>query len=370
MKVAIVHDWLNTKDGGAELVLRNILELYPEADVFTLVYNRRKFARVVGDRRVITSPLQIFPRAIKRRPQFLLPFIHRAVKRLNLTGYDLVISSSGAWCKNVTVPASARHICYCHSPARMLWVNWPSYVDSFHFSGFRFVPFSRLYVTRLCSKLRLWDYYGAQDVDQFVANSHYVAERIHKFYGRDAQVIYPGADIDSLRPSQPVQKADYYLVVSTLARYKNLDVVVEAFAQTGRRLLIAGDGPDRGRLEKLARHHSNIEFLGFVSQTKKVDLLQHARALIFANVEDFGLTPIEALAAGTPVVALRGGGASETLVAGQTGWFFDQPTAAELNQTVQEFEKHHPKPEQLTHAAERFAKAHFKASFQKAVDAL
>lgn len=365
MRVAVVHDWLNTKDGGAEAVLRDILACLPEADVFCLIYNKDKFAQVVAGRQVRTSFLQHFPGWLKRRPQFMLPFIRRAVNNLNLTGYDLIVSSSGAWTKNIRVPSGARHICYCYTPARMLWVDWPAYLDTFNFAGFRFIPFSRLFVTRLVSRLRLWDYYGSRSVDDFVAISHYVAGRIKKFYGRDSTVIYPGVNTKLFQTDQPPAKEDYYVMVSTLARYKNIDIVVQAFVENKQHLIIAGDGADRDRLQKLAHASSSIEFRGFVSTAEKVRLLQQAKALIFSSLEDFGIVPVEAMAAATPVLALRGGGLSETITEAKTGLFFDEPTADGVVGIVKEFSDHKFESKTLQAAAEQYSVEHFRTQFSR-----
>lgn len=367
MKVAVVHDYLNTKGGGAERVLRDVLALYPNADIFTLIYNPDKFSQLTAGRQVKTSSLQRAPRFLKQRPQFLLPFIRRAVSRLDLTGYDLIISSSGAWCKNITVPTGARHICYCHSPARMLWVDWPAYIDSFHFWGFRVIPFSRLWLVRLCSRLRLWDYYQTAGVDQLVANSRYVAGRIAKFYHRDSEVVYPGIELEPLLAADR-QPEDFYLVISTLARYKNIDVIIRAVRQHGGRLVIAGDGSDRDRLQALAKKSGGIEFRGYVGEQEKIDLLRRARALVVANVEDFGITPAEALAAGTPVVALAGGGIAETVRDGKHGVLFDKPAVSELVRALQRFEKLRFEPVKLRAAARRYSLDQFRTRFAAVIN--
>ena len=370
MKVAIVHDWLNTKDGGAEQVLRDILSLptLRDADLFTLVCDRRRFADLVGEHHITTSFLQRFPAFIRHRPRFLLPFIRRAVKRLDLAGYDLIISSSGSWVKNLTVPDGARHICYCYTPARMIWDEWPRYVDGDNIRGMRFVPFLHLWLIWLCGQLRQWDYYGSDGVEKFLTSSHYVAGRIEKFYHRDGLVIHPGIEVAQFTPNREVAKSDYFVVVSTLARYKNIDLIIEAFRQSGHRLIITGDGADRNRLEGLASGADNIEFRGFVDDATKVDLLQRARAFIMANVEDFGIAPIEALAAGTPVIGLRGGGLSETIEAGETGVFFDQPTAESLRNALNDFEQMNFRPAVLHKAAQAYTKARFRQQFSDALE--
>ncbi len=364
MKVAVVHDWLNTKRGGAEMVLADILELVPEADVFTMICNKKLFPEIASKHTITTSFLQKFPRFFKNNPQYLLPFIRRAITNFDFSGYDLVISSSGAWSKNVAIPKDTKHICYCHTPARMLWVDWPAYLDSFHFWGFRIIPFSKLYIERLCSQLRLWDFYSTKNIDVLIANSKNVASRIAKFYHRDAIVIYPGIDLSIYQQNQHTKKSNYYIVISTLAKYKRIDVVVQAFRKNGLPLIIVGDGNDRARLEKLANGANNITFKGFVDDEQKLRLLSEAKALIFPGEEDFGITPIESLASGTPVIAYKAGGVAETIKEGKSGIFFTQPNAKGLILAITEFQQLNFDAQFLHQEAEHYSKAAFKKQFK------
>lgn len=340
MKVAIIHDWLGTKVGGAEFVFFELASHYPEADLFALTYNRSVFRPYLGKRKVATSFLQYMPAFVKSRPQFMLPFVRRAVKGFDLSGYDLVISNSTAWVKNITVPEGTKHFSYCHSPARMLWDSWPKYLEGQKIGPFRVGAVSKFFITKLASKLRLWDFYATEDADLIAGNSAYVVGRIKKYYGVHAEILYPpveplkAPDIASSKPDEP-----YYLVLSVLSRYKNVELAVEAFKGSSRNLVVAGSGPDSDRLKALAKGAGNISFVGRVSDERKVELMAGAQAFIFPSIEDFGITPVEAMSVGTPVIALRGGGLLETVLDGVSGLFFDGPRPDSLAGALGRFEK-------------------------------
>lgn len=331
MKVALVHDWLNQKVGGAENVFFELCQMYPEADIFTLVYNPKKFNHELGDRKIIKSRLQRLPAFIKSRPKLMLPFIQKSVEKLDFSGYDLVITSSSAWVKNINVPKATKHICYCYSPARMLWDSWPGYIRDMGLG-----PLCRFYVTRLASKLRLWDYYKSQGPTQLIAISDYVSSRISKFYHQPSKVIYSPVDTEKFRGID--SKGDYFLIISVLSKYKNVDLAVKAFIENGKKLKIAGDGPELNALKLLAKNHGNIEFLGRIEEDEKIGLLKRAKGFIFCSIEDFGITMVEAIASNTAVLALNGGGAKEIVVEGKTGLFFDHPTTKAMNEGITSFE--------------------------------
>lgn len=364
MRIAIVHDFFYHKFGGAERVFLQLAKLYPEADLFALIYNEKVFKSYVN-RPIRTSFLNHLPHIVRNNPKFSLPLIKRAVESLDFTGYDLVITSSTAWVKNVRIPHGTKHLCYCHSPARMLWDSWPGYLQTVKIGPFRIGPISRFIISRWVSTLRLWDFYGSQNVTQFVANSYFVAKRISKFYRRQATVIYPPVDIATCNDNQP--KEDYYLIVSVLSRYKNIDLAIKAFTKTSRKLWIVGDGPDRQRLEKLAKAHDNIAFRGYVEDSQKFDLLSKAKALIFPSVEDFGITSIEAMASNTPVIALKGGGVNETVIDGKTGLFFDKAAAQSLLKTIEQFEMQAFNQADLSGQAKKFSTSVFEREFSKLV---
>lgn len=368
MKIAIVHDWLNVKIGGAERVFFELARIYPQADLYALVCDYPKFAPYLGGRQVKTSYLQHFPAIIRQRPKLLLPFVRRAVEAFDFSDYDLVISDSTAWVKNIKVGPKTKHLCYCHSPARMMWDSWPSYLDGQTIGPFRLGPISRFWVTRLISKLRIWDFYGSDGVDMFVANSQFVAKRIKKYYRREANVIYPPVDVHMFESTYRPEKQDYYLVLSVLSRYKQLDMVIAAFKESGRKLIIAGTGPDEMRLRDLARNAHNIVFRGRVSDQEKIRLLKGAKAFIFPSIEDFGITPVEAMVAGTPVIALRGGGLIETIPVPQAGVFFDEPTVESLNAAIEHAHTQKFDPAFGHKAAEAFSVQRFSEQIISAVD--
>lgn len=368
MKVALVYDWLNVKVGGGEATFFEIAKLYPQADIYCLVYNKKLFSPYLKNRTIITSRLNKFPNVIKKRPYLLLPHIKKAVDKLDFTGYDLVISVSSAWVKNITVPKETCHISYCYSPARMIWDSWPKYLDTQKIGPFKLGAISRYIITRRVSKLRLWDFYQSKEVDSFIAISHYIARRIQKYYHRSSKLVYPPVKIFSLPENNTPR--EYYLCVSTLSQYKNIELVIRTFAKSKEKLIIAGDGPDRQRLEAIAAKNSNIKFVGRVSEEQKVELLQGAKAFIFPSIEDFGIAPVEALSTGTPVIALRAGGLLETIQEGKTGIFFDTATTQSLQAALNTFAKTTFNPKTLHAAATKFSTKSFCTQFPETITKL
>ena len=364
MKIAIVHDWLNQKVGGAENVLIELTKMYPTANVYTLVYNPHNFDKYLNKKRIITSRLQAYPAFMRNRPFLLLPFIQKAVRSWDFGEYDIIISSSTAWVKNINNPGGVRHICYCHSPARMLWDSWPKYLR-----GFKLGPVRKYYINRLASKLRLWDYYQSQQNIEFIANSKFVEKRIDKFYHQPSKVIYPPVGINSATSKHTHKKEDYYLVLSVVAPYKNIELAVRAFMDSGKRLIVAGEGEDLNRLRTIASGADNIEFRGRVNEDQKQHLLDHARGFVFCSIEDFGITMVEAIAANTPVIALKGGGASEIVRPGVTGVFYNEPTETALNKAITLFEKEFSGDKKLQNAYifEKYSKSVFGEKIKREV---
>jgi glycosyltransferase involved in cell wall biosynthesis len=366
MKVAIVHDWLNQKVGGAESVLFELAEMYPKADIFTLVYNPKKFDSQLKERKVNTSRLQKFPSFIKKRPKLLLPFIKKSIEKWDFSEYDLVITSSSAWVKNINLKDSTKHVCYCYSPARMLWDSWPKYIYDQNLG-----PVARFYITRLASKLRLWDYYMSQRKIEFIAISKHVADRIAKFYHKKSIIIFPPVDLAKYKNLPKVDKKDFYLIVSVLAKYKNIELAIKAFKDSGKSLIIAGDGPDINRLKEVAGEAKNIAFEGRVSEHRKLELMVQAKGFIFCNVEDFGITMVESIAAGTGVVALRGGGAGEIVKESKTGIFYDEPNEESLNRAIVKYESSILKKQTFNnqYVFDEFSVEKFKKEFMKVINA-
>jgi glycosyltransferase involved in cell wall biosynthesis len=344
MKVALAHDWLNTRLGGAEHVLEILAELFPDAPIYTLIYNEQTAGKVFPKDRVITSKLQSKPRWLKKRSKYLLPLIPAAVEGLDFRGYDLVISSSGAWMKNILTPTNTKHLCYCHSPMRFVWDYWPEYLDEQNVG-----PIRSLAIRQITSYLRVWDREGVARVDQFLANSATTAERIKKFYDRDSSVIYPPVNLEDLKPTG--NKGDFLLTAGALTPYKKWDLAIQAANQLGKRLVVVGEGPDRSRLEGLAG--PTVEIRGYVTRKELIELYASAQALLFPQEEDFGIAAVEALGSGTPVIAYSKGGATE-IVDSSSGIFFDEQTPDSLGKAIQKLDNNSFSQKALTSRASNF----------------
>jgi glycosyltransferase involved in cell wall biosynthesis len=361
MKIAIVHDWLGDVRGGAEEVLVRLAQLYPQADIFCLTYATKKYPELNG-RKVTTSWLGKLPGFLRKRTGLLTVFAPHAVEHLKLQGYDLVISSSNSFAKGAKVPQKATHVCYCYSPMRYVWDYWPQWLNERTHN-----PVSRAYISWLTHRLRLWDWYSSQGVDRWIAISDTVASRITKYYQAQSTVIYPGV-IDTSALWDPQSKRhNYYITLSTLTSYKKVDLAIRACIKSKRKLMVVGMGPEWNNLHKLAEGHDNIVFMGRVSAAEKIQYLQEARGLIFASEEDFGIAPLEAVAAGTPVIAYNKGGLTETIVEGKSGMFFDKQTPLTLIKTLDEFEKQEWDPNICRKQAEKFDLKRFDAAITREI---
>ncbi|GAC1412449.1 MAG: glycosyltransferase family 4 protein [Candidatus Doudnabacteria bacterium] len=351
MKIALAHDSI-TQLGGAERVLQTLHELYPDAPVFTLVYDQKLKEHFEGWV-IVSSPLQYIYNIIPKF-QWMLPLIPLSLKFFDLKKFDLVISSSSVFAKNISVPKGVVHIDYCHTPARFLWSESESYVNEE-------VPFLLRPAVRLfLGWLRRWDYRGAQAVDFFIANSSNVQQRIKKYYSRDSIVINPCIDSSKFYPSSP--KENYYLIASRLQIHKRIDLAIKVFNDLGFPLHIVGVGRDEQRLVQLSKE--NIVFLGRVEDSILCNEYSGAKGFIFPQEEDFGLTPLEANATGTAVIAFKKGGALETVIENKTGLFFEEQTVQSLKQAVLKFEAMHFQSEDLFEQAEQFDKEVFKNKMQ------
>lgn len=362
MKIAIIHDWLGETRGGAEKVLIRLAQLYPQADIFCLTYSKKKYPEL-ANRHVTTSWLGRLPGFIRKRTGVLTIFAPHAIEHLNLAGYDLVISSSNSFAKGARVPEAATHVCYCYSPMRYVWDYWPQWLNERAHN-----PISRTYISWLTHRLRLWDWYSSRGVDRWIAISETVAGRIKKYYQADSTVVYPGV-IDTASFWDPtVKRHNYYITLSTLTSYKKVDLAIKTCIKSKRQLMVVGEGPEWGRLHKLAEGHDNIVFMGRVSTAEKIQYLQQAKGLIFASEEDFGIAPLEAVAAGTPVIAYNKGGLTETIVPGKSGLFFDQQTAKSLHQALQMFEARTWDPELCRKQVAKFDLKRFDATIVKEIN--
>ena len=342
MRVALVHEWLVTW-AGSERVLAELAGMYPEAPIYTLLHEPGATrSTALEGREIRTSPLQRLPAAVRQRHRALLPLMPRAVESLDLRGFDVVITSNHAVAKGVLTRADQLHLCYCHTPMRYAWDLYHDHLDGVRGWG----GVKRVAAAGLLHRLRLWDAAAAGRVDVFVANSRTVQRRIAKHYRRRAEVVYPPVDVARFAVDADEPREDWYLAAGRLVDYKRTDVAVRAFAGWDRRLVVAGDGPARRALERLAGRGGgpNVTMVGRVDDAELRGLLRRCRALVFAADEDFGIVPVEAMAAGAPVIALRRGGAAETVVEGAegveggTGVLFDEQTPESLRDAVLRFE--------------------------------
>ncbi len=364
MRVAIVHDWLTGMRGG-ERVLDALLVLFPEAELFTLVHVPGSVSPRIEDR-PIHVPALGRTRLAARFYRHGLPLLPALVEGFDLSGFDLVISSSHCVAKGARPPPGVPHLCYCHTPMRYVWDQFDSY-----FGVGRAAAPVRAAMRLVAPRLRRWDRKSAGAVTAFVANSFHVRDRIRRYYDREAEVVYPPVNLEGFRPGD--QREDFYIHLGALVPYKRADLVVEAFNRIGRRLVIVGEGQERTHLE--ARASPNIHFTGRISDSEVADLLGRARAIVHAGVEDFGIAFVEAQAAGAPVVALAAGGALETVrtsrTAGDgvlpTGVLFDRQTPEAVAGAVLELEGSSFEPEALQANARRFSPDSFFEGIRTAV---
>lgn len=360
--MALVHDYLN-QYGGGERVLGTFCEMFPQAPIFTLLYDERLTGRAFADRRIYTSFLQKIPGA-KRYHRWLPMLMPLAVEQFDLSAFDLVISNSASFAKGVITKTRTKHISYCLTPTRFLWDDSHRYLHDFRSA--KDARFSKRLNADIVSwlapfflnYLRIWDREASARVDQFVAISDFISQRIKKYYQRDSLVIHPPVATSKFRLSAEID--DYFLMVGRLVPYKRFDLAIQAFNELGWPLKIIGDGPERKRLQKLAAPHADIEFLGLVSDYRLPAYYSRAKAVIFPQEEDFGIVPVEAMASGRPVIAFRAGGSLETIKEGESGLFFDEQTAESLLKVLQKFNHLDFDPQTIKSRAALFDKQIFK----------
>ncbi len=344
MKVAIIHDWLVT-NAGAEKVLRSIVNLYPDADIFSLVDFLSSDERntIIDGRKVHTSFIQNLPCA-KNHFRHYLPFFPIAIESFDLSSYDLIISSSWAVAKGVKKTQNQIHICYCHTPIRYAWDLYDEYTKDLLWP-------KKIFVQNILKYIRKWDIETLDRVDYFIANSQFVQERIKRIYNRNSIVIYPPVDIRSF--SLYEEKEDFYFTASRLVPYKKTKLIVEAFNKMPDKLLVViGSGEELTSIQKIAG--SNIKVLGYQPDNVLIEKMQKAKAFVYAAVEDFGIIPIEAMSCGTPVIALNKGGTKETIVDKVTGIHFDEQTTKSIINAVEQFEKIDFDPHRIRHEATKY----------------
>lgn len=360
MNVAIIHYWLVGMRGG-EQVLEAICEMYPQADIFTHVAIPEKLSEKLTKHRIIQTSIARLPMA-RKLYQSYLPLMPRALEAIDLTGYDLVLSTEAGPAKGVIPPPDAPHLCYVHSPMRYLWDQYHVYRDG---AGL----LSKLAMPLFAHQLRQWDVTSAARVDSFLANSTHVANRVKKYWRREAEVVYPPCDVDAFQPLPRGAHDEFYLWCGQLAPYKRPDIAIDAFARLGLPLKVIG-GPDSVAKKLSAGAPSNIEFLGPVSTDILRNHLARCKALIFPGEEDFGIVPVEAQASGRPVIAYGRGGAMDTVKHGETGWLFYDQSVLGLVNAVRAFEAEglfDCEPTDIAFHAKKFGKEQFRTSFKRAV---
>lgn len=350
LKVALVHDWL-VGYGGGERILYDLHEMFPAAPIYTLVCDPDTAPGWIQDCEVKTTYIQKWPGARKHH-KMLLSFMPKAWESVDLTEYDLVISTCSSCCKGIITAPEASHICYCFSPTRYLWDLYYEYLSSAGFLKRHLIP-------SLIHKVRIWDYLAAQRPDAFASVSDFIGMRISKYYRRKSTTVYPGIGIDNY----PIQdaKRDYYLVVSRFVRYKRVDLAIEACKQLDRKLVVIGSGgEEEARLKSMAG--PNTEFIEMASDEEVATYYANARAFLFPGLEDFGITPLEAMSAGVPVLAYGRGGALETIVDGETGLFFYDQNVQSLVDCILEFESKEDtfSPQIIHNHTRKFSSSSFK----------
>jgi glycosyltransferase involved in cell wall biosynthesis len=338
MKIAIVHDDL-IQFGGAEKLIMHLLTIWPDSTLFTS-YVSPEWEQVLHEKKIIykTSFMQKLPYKNKLNKYYAGLFMYPiAFESFDFTGYDVVFSVSARFAHSAVTKPSTKHISYINSPGRMFWEFW-DYFENFNFSQKRMLNKIYLnYLKVITTYYRMWDFYASKRPDYLIANSQTPQRRINKYYGRDSSIIYPFVDLAQFE-NRKKTKENYYLIISRIVAWKRIDIAVDAFIKNGKNLQIIGDGPELNNLKNKAAGHKNIEFLGKVSEEEKIDLLCRCSALINTQLEDFGIVPLEAMAAGKPVLAYGKGGVLETVLPGKTGEFFHEQSESALNEALKNFE--------------------------------
>ncbi len=357
MSIALIHEWI-LDIGGSEKVLKELISLFPDYRLYTLFFRDKSLKMLGIDKERVRPSFLNKIKKVEKIYRAMLPFFPVAIESMDVSGFDIIFSSSHIAAKGVIPKPYQTHICYCHTPARYLWDMSLEYLKTKGLDrGIKFIISNTL-----LNYLRLWDISTSNRVDHFIANSEYTKRRIKKYYNRDSEVIYPPVDIDRFHPAK---KDDYFLFLSRLVPYKKADLAIKAFSNLGQRLIVAGDGPEYSRLRKIAT--KNIEFTGYLSDADVVEYLSKARALIYPSEEDFGITMVEALASGTPVIAFKRGGASEIVLDIKssdtpTGILFEVQSEEALITAVEKFIKNEEKfdPGGLRKYSERFSSEIFR----------
>ncbi len=360
VKIALVHDWLTGMRGG-EKVLEVLCELFPDAPLYTLLHTKGAMSGRIEAMDIRTSFMQSLPFIHTKYRQYL-PLMPAAVNSFDFSDYDLLLSTSSAVAKGAKPAKGALHICYCHSPMRYIWDQYDDY-----FGSGRAGLFTSTTMRAIVPYLRRWDVRTSSRVTHFIANSRNVAERIQRLYGRTADVLYAPVDTEKFPLSKSTE--GYFLIVSALVPYKKVELAIQVFNDSGRKLIIIGKGPEQKALQSIAR--GNIEFFGWQSDEALAKYYAGCRALIFPGVEDFGIVPLEAMACGKPVLAFAKGGALETVIGkgrNATGIFFQEQTAESLRDALEVFENRQFNPEAIREHALLFDRAVFKKKLRSRIN--
>ncbi len=362
MRVAVVHDWL-LQARGAERVVESILELYPQADIFTLFYDEKRMIKefpILKGRKITTTWLNYLPfiKKIYKYTYFLWPM---AIESLDFRGYDLVISSSACASKGIITGVDTPHICYMHTPMRYAWDQTFDYFNPENFSWWK-----RMVIPFFVHYIRMWDVTSTSRIDYLIANSDFIAKRVMKYYRREAdEVVYPPVYVE--RADYTKKKSNYYFAIAPYEENKGGRLMVDAAIKYGFNLKIAGDGGLKKELEKKAKGYNNIEFLGYISEDAKWDYLAKAKGFLFCGVEDFGIVTLEAMASGTAAIALKKGGALSTVKDGVNGTFFNESTVEDFKEAMDRFEQLYNKGVFVPKDLNRYATGFNKEVFQKKI---
>jgi len=349
LKVALVHDWL-VSYGGAERVVEELAALFPDAPIFTSVYDEKSMGEIFPPSRVCSSYMQRIPGS-KKLYRKMLSLMPRAFEEFELSQYNLVLSSSSCCAKGVLTSSSTLHISYVHSPMRYAWDLYPEYLA-------RAGTLTRFAMRRQIPRIRQWDAQSGQRADKLLANSREVASRIQRVYGREATVLHPPVLTDFFTPkTDPERPDDYYLVLSRFVPYKRIDLAIEACNQLGRKLIVIGNGPQERELKRLSG--PTIRFTGRIPDSEIRDYYRDCRALLFPGFEDFGMTPVESQACGRPVVAYGRGGVLDSVIPGKTGVFFKRQTTDSLMDGIKQLEEHDWSSKDIRSHAQNFSRDSF-----------
>ncbi|MCR4942356.1 MAG: glycosyltransferase family 4 protein [Campylobacter sp.] len=362
MKKALIHDWFSVY-AGAEKCVESFTNIYDDFEIFSLIdfLNPNDREKILKGKNANTSFIQNLPFA-KSKYRNYLPLFPLAIEQFDLRDFDLVLSSSHAVAKGVLTHSNQLHISYIHTPIRYAWDLYHQYL---HESGLDKGIKGKL-AKYFLHKIRLWDISTINRVDCYIANSHYISRRIKKVYGKDSDVIYPPVDTNKFELKE--QKEDFYLTASRLVPYKKIDMIVESFANTDKKLVVIGDGPDMAKIK--AKASKNIEILGYQNDEVMIDMMQRSKGFVFAAEEDFGITPVEAQACGTPVICFSKGGAKESILDMKTGVHFDKQNSEELLKAIAKFEQNYDKfdPNLIRQNALRFSRSRFETQIKEYVE--